>query len=136
MIEEEFLAVIKLVSSEEILAIVAPMKGDQLLVTNPIVIQPAIARSGFTVFKVIPWLKTTTADTVIIDKRNIITLVECFDQEMVDLYNQYLKGKDLYFAGNQRKLTKETGYISNVQQEKQKLEKIYRQSSSTTNREF
>jgi hypothetical protein len=118
MIEEEFLAVIKLVSSEEILAIAAPMKGDQLLVTNPIVIQPAIARSGFTVFKVIPWLKTTTADTVIIDKRNIITLVECFDQEMVDLYNQYLKGKDLYFTGNQRKLTKETG------------------SSSTTNREF
>ena len=133
MIEEEFLAIIKLVSSEEILAIVAPLEEDKLIVTNPIVIQPSISRSGFTVFKVAPWLKTTTSDTVIIERRNIITLVECFDLEMSDLYAQYLKGKDLYFTGNQRKLTKETGYISNVQQEKQRLEKIYKESSSATN---
>jgi hypothetical protein len=132
MIEEEFLATIKLITSEEILAIVAPLDNDKLIVTNPITVQQALSKTGFVIFKVLPWLKTTTSDTVIIDKRNIITVAECFDVEMIDLYQQYLKGKDFYSTGNERKLTKEEGYISNVQEAKKKLENLYRSSSSDT----
>ena len=132
MIEEEFLATIKLITSEEILAIVAPLDQNKLLVTNPITVQQALSKTGFVVFKVLPWLKTTTSDTVIIDKSNIITVAECFDVEMIDLYQQYLKGKDFYSTGNERKLTKEDGYISNVQEAKKKLENLYRSSSSDT----
>ena len=132
MIEEEFLATIKLITSEEILAIVAPLDNDKLLVTNPITVQQALSKTGFIIFKVLPWLKTTRSDTLIIDKRNIITVAECFDVEMIDLYQQYLKGKDFYSTGNERKLTKEDGYISNVQESKKKLENLYRSSSSDT----
>lgn len=130
MIEEEFLATIKLITSEEILAIVAPLDNDKLLVTNPITIQQGLSKTGFVMFRVLPWLKTTTSDTVILDKRNIITAVECFDADMIQLYQQYLKGKDFYAAGNERKLTKEEGYISNVKEAKEKLEDIYNSSNS------
>lgn len=130
MIEQEFLATIKLISSEEILAIVAPLDNEKLLVTNPITIQQALSKTGFVIFKVLPWLKTTTNDTVIIERRNIITVAECFDVEMIDLYNQYLNGKDFYTTGNERKLTKEDGYVDNVQEMKKKLENLYRSSSS------
>ena len=117
---------------KEILAIVAPLDNDKLLVTNPITVQQALSKTGFIIFKVLPWLKTTRSDTLIIDKRNIITVAECFDVEMIDLYQQYLKGKDFYSTGNERKLTKEDGYISNVQEAKKKLENLYRSSSSDT----
>lgn len=137
MLQEEFLATIKLVNSEEILALVAPLDNEKLLVTNPITIQQALSKTGFVIFKVLPWLKTTTNDTVIIDRKNIITVAECFDSEMIDLYNQYLSGKDFYSTGNERKLTKEDGYISNVQQAKQQLEKLYKLSNiDKTNQEF
>ena len=130
MIEQEFLATIKLINSEEILAIVAPLDTEKLLVTNPITIQQALSKTGFVIFKVLPWLKTTTNDTVIIDRKNIITVAECFDVEMIDLYNQYLSGKDFYATGNERKLTKGDGYICNVQEMKKKLENLYKSTSS------
>ena len=130
MLEEEFLATIKLINSEEILAIVAPLDADKLLVTNPITIEQALTKTGFIVFKVLPWLKTTTNDTIILDKKNILTVVECFDLEMIDLYKQYLKGKNFYTTGNERKLTKEDGYICNVKEMKAKLERLYKSSNS------
>lgn len=130
MIEQEFLATLKLINSEEILAIVAPLDNEKLLVTNPITIQQALSKTGFVIFKVLPWLKTTTNDTVIIDRKNIITVAECFDVEMIDLYNQYLSGKDFYSTGNERKLTKGDGYICNVQEMKKKLENLYKSTSS------
>lgn len=133
MLQEEFLATIKLINSEEILALVAPLDNDRLLVTNPITVQQALSKTGFVIFKVLPWLKTTTNDTIIIEKKNIITVAECFDVEMVDLYTQYLKGKDFYSTGNERKLTKEDGYVCNVQEMKKKLEKLYKSSSDTPN---
>lgn len=128
--QEEFLATIKLINSEEILAIVAPLDNEKLLVTNPITIQQALSKTGYVIFKVLPWLKTTTNDTIIIDRRNIITIAECFDVEMIELYNQYLNGKDYYTSGNERKLTKEDGYIANVQEMKKKLENLYKSSNT------
>lgn len=130
MLEEEFLATIKLINSEEILAIVAPIDTDKLLITNPITIEQALTKTGFVVFKVLPWLKTTTNDTIILDKKNIITVAECFDDEMIDLYKQYLKGKNFYSSGNERKLTKEDGYICNIKEMKTKLEHLYKSSNS------
>ena len=131
MIQEDFLATIKLTSAEEVVAHIAPLDENKILITDPVVFQKVMVRPGTVAVKVGPWLTTTSGNTFIIEKQQIITLVECFDAEIIELYTQYLKGKFLQLQGNQRKLTKEEGYVSNVQEVKQQLERIFGEPSTT-----
>jgi hypothetical protein len=128
--EEDFYATLKLNSGEELFAKVAASEEDDrtfLIVSNPITISEVKSRNGTTGYKIEPWLKTTTEDMFIINLDNIITLSESYDIEMITMYQTYLREYNKE-KNNQSKITRSMGYISNVRDAKEILEKLYKKS--------
>ena len=84
-------------------------------------------RQGIVGYKLEPWLKTTTDDMFIINLDDVITLSESSDIEMIMLYQDYIRqsGKE---SLNQSKLNRRMGYIANVNDAKEILEKLYKNS--------
>jgi hypothetical protein len=128
MIEEDFYATVKLKSGEEIFAKVAASEEDDrtlLIVSNPITISEVKSRSGLTGYKVEPWLKTTSEDMFIINLSDVLTLSESSDIEMITMYQSYLRQSNKE-RNNQAKISRRMGYISNVNDAKEILEKLYK----------
>jgi hypothetical protein len=129
MIEDDFYATIKLKSGEEIFAKVAPTEEEDrtlLLVSNPIIVSEIKGRTGTVGYKLEPWLKTTTEDLFIVNLSDVLTLSESSDIEMIMMYQNYIRqsSKD----GNQSKLNRRMGYLANVNDAKEILEKLYKNS--------
>jgi hypothetical protein len=131
MMEEDFYASLKLISGEEIFAkvITSEEYGNLvLLVSDPIVITEVKTRYGFA-YKVEPWMKTTKDDIFIIDMKNIMTMTETNDIEIISIYDKFVKQKekdDLNFGVNYFELTKEMGYISTIEEAKKSLENLFK----------
>ena len=129
--EEDFYASLKLKSGEEIFARVAPSEEEDrtiLILSNPICISEVKTKSGLMGYKVEPWLKTSREDMFIVDMDNVITMSECNDPEMMVLHQQFVHdtGKGIGSA----KISRRMGYISNVNDAKEILEKIYKNSNT------
>jgi len=130
MIEEDFFATIKLKSGEEIFAKVAASEEDDrtmLIISNPIVICEIKGRTGIVGYKVEPWIKTTKEDMFIINLNDVLTLSESSDIEMIMMYQTYIRQSDKE-RNNQSKINRRMGYISNVKDAKELLEKLYKSS--------
>ena len=130
MIEEDFYATIKLKTGEEIFCKVAAMEENDrtlLLISNPIIVNEINNRNQVVGYRVEPWLKTTTEDLLVIDIENVITMSESSDIEMIMIYQNFVRTSQ---RNNKRelKLNKELGYISNVNDAKEILEKLFRDS--------
>jgi len=126
--EEDFYATIKLKTGEEIFAKVCPSEENHktfLILSSPIVVTQFKNRMGMTGFKIEPWLKTTTEDIFIINLDDILTLSESYDIEMIMLYQSYLRQSDTE-KKYQTKITPRMGYLANVNDAKEILEKLYR----------
>ncbi len=129
-IEEDFYATLKLNTGEEIFAKVAASEEEDrtyLIVSNPIIICEIKGRGGVVGYKLEPWLKTTTEDMFIINLENVITLSESFDIEMISMYQRYLREYSKT-KNNQSKISRRMGYISNVNDAKEVLEKLFKNS--------
>jgi len=129
-IEEDFYATIKLKTGEEIFAKVAASEEEDrtmLIISNPIVINEMKGRSGVVGYKIEPWLKTTKEDMFIINLEDVLTLSESSDIEMIMMYQTYVRqsNKD---GTNHSKINRRMGYISNVNDAKEILEKLYKNS--------
>lgn len=129
-IEEDFYATIKLKTGEEIFAKVAASEENDrtmLIVSNPIVVSEIKNRSKTVGYKIEPWLKTTTEDMFIINLQDVLTLSESSDIEMIMMYQSYVRqsGKE---KNNESRITRRMGYISNVNDAKEILEKIFKLS--------
>jgi hypothetical protein len=130
MIEDDFYATLKLKSGEEIFAKVAATEEDDrtlLLVSNPIIVSELKGRMGTMGYKLEPWLKTTTEDMFILNMDDILTMSESSDMEMIYLYQSYVRQADKS-KNKQTKLNKEMGYISSVDDAKEILEKLFKDS--------
>jgi hypothetical protein len=130
MIEEDFYATVKLKSGEEIFAKVAASEEEDrtmLIVSNPIVISEIKGRSGISGYKIEPWLKTTTEDMFIIKLDDVLTLSESSDIEMIMMYQSYVRNGSTS-KGNTSKLSRRMGYLANVNDAKEILEKLYKSS--------
>jgi hypothetical protein len=128
-IEEDFYATVKLKTGEEIFAKVAASEEEDrtiLIVTNPIIISEIKSRSGVVGYKVEPWLKTTTEDMFLINLEDVLTMSESSDIEMIMLYQNYIRQstKD----EKESKINRRMGYIANVNDAKEILEKIFKSS--------
>jgi hypothetical protein len=130
MIEEDFYCTVKLKTGEEIFAKVAASEEDDrtlLIVSNPIIVAEIKGKNGIVGYKLEPWLKTTTEDMFIINLEDVLTLSESSDIEMIMMYQsyvrQYNKSND-----NKSKINRRMGYIANVNDAKEILEKLYRSS--------
>jgi hypothetical protein len=130
MIEDDFYCTVKLKTGEEIFAKVAASEEEDrtiLIITNPIIINEIKSRSGTVGYKIEPWLKTTKEDMFIINLEDVLTLSESSDIEMIMMYQSYVRqaNKDI---SNQSKINRRMGYISNVNDAKEILEKIFKSS--------
>jgi hypothetical protein len=130
MIEEDFYCTLKLKTGEEIFAKVAASEENDrtmLIVSNPIVVSEIKNRFKTVGYKIEPWLKTTTEDMFIINLQDVLTLSESSDIEMIMMYQSYVRqsGKE---KNNEARITRRMGYISNVNDAKEILEKIFKLS--------
>jgi len=130
MIEDDFYATIKLKTSEEIFCKVAATEEENrtlLIVSNPIIVSEIKGRTGTVGYKLEPWLKTTKEDMFIINIDDVLTLSESSDIEMITMYQTFVRQTDKE-NNNQSKLNRRMGYLSNVNDAKEILEKLYKNS--------
>ena len=126
MIEEDFYCTLKLKhSGEEIFAkIAASDEGNRtlLLVSNPVVIEEVKMRNQCMGYKFEPWIKTSTEDMLIINLDDVLTMSESDDIEMIVYYQDFIRRSN---KKNRTKIDRKMGYISNIHDAKEVLEKIY-----------
>jgi len=130
-IEDDFYATIKLKSGEEVFARVAASEEEDrtmLILHTPVTFSEIKNKGGLVGYKVEPWLKTTRDDMFLIDMNNVITLSESNDMEMIVMYQHFLRDSQREMQ-HQHKLNRRMGYISNVNDAKDNLEKIFRLDS-------
>jgi len=128
MIEEDFYCTLKLKTGEEVFAKVAASEEEDrtmLIVSNPVIISEIKSNKlGVIGYKFEPWLKTTTEDLFIIKLEDVITMTESSDIEMIIMYQNYLRQSKK--EGNHSKINRRMGYLTNVQDAKEILEKIFK----------
>ena len=132
--EDDFYATIKFKNGEEIFAKVAVSEEENrtmLVLSNPVMATEVKAKGGLVGYKVEPWLKTTTDDMFFIDLSDILTMSESFDIEMIMMYQNYVRQATK--EGNYTKIDRKMGYLGNVNDTKEILEKIFKNSKNTKN---
>jgi hypothetical protein len=130
MIEDDFYCTLKLKTGEEIFAKVAASEEEDrtiLIISNPITIAEIKGRMGIVGYKLEPWLKTTKEDMFIINLDDVLTLSESSDIEMIMMYQSYVRTSNKE-KSNEPKLNRRMGYIANVNDAKEILEKLYKNS--------
>ena len=132
MIEDDFYATIKFKSGEEIFAKVAAsaeVNRTVLLISNPIIVSEVQGKKGMLGYRIEPWLKTTKEDMFMVDLSDILTMSESSDVEMISMYQRWLRDTSK-IKNDEPKLSRKMGYISNVNDAKDILEKLYKLKES------
>ena len=128
---QDFLAVIKLVSGEEIISNVTSCEEKDrilLLLDTPVMFESMMIRNnGMGAIKVVPWIHAASDTILILDMDKVITMSEVFDKEIIRIYNRYLNDKDR--ESNESIVTKDMGYLSTVTDARIFLEKLYKKDS-------
>ena len=126
--EEDFYGTIKFKNGEEIFAKVAASEEENrtmIILHHPIIISEVKGRKGVVGYKVEPWLKTSREDMFIINMSDVLTLSESSDVEMIMMHQRYLRDSQ-YDEENRSKINRKMGYIGNVHDAKELLEKLYK----------
>ena len=132
--EEEFYAILKLVSGEELFSLVLIDDSTDetiLVLQNPITIKVIHSSSG-SLLKVKPWMDLTEDDIHFIKLDKVITMTESNNEKLIELYNNYLEDDDsqssidVYRTSGQVKVSEQKGYISSVDSARDMLEKIFK----------
>tara|TARA_B100001059_G_scaffold33761_1_gene27080 strand:+ start:384 stop:773 length:390 start_codon:yes stop_codon:yes gene_type:complete len=127
---EEFYATIKLVSGEEIFAQVTPSEEEDrtlLILDTPVKFESImIKHMGVNAVKVEPWMSLGDDSMVIIDMSKVITISEVKDEQILCIYNKYLRDKDR--DSNQTKVNEDMGFLSSISEARVSLEKLYKSS--------
>nr|BAR39745.1 hypothetical protein [uncultured Mediterranean phage uvMED] len=126
--EDEFYATIKLTSNEEIIAKVCYLTDeDCLLVEKPLLVTRANQkRNGRLVegFSLSDWVVSSYEELFIIKMNQVVTLTES-DERIVGFYERHLSDEQ---DSSISKMSKEMGYLGNVNDQKKKLEKLFNNS--------
>jgi len=134
---DEFYAILKLVSGEEVLSLVCIDNTTEVAVVvlqNPVILK-YINKSRGTLLKLEPWIKFSSDDFFVINLEKIITMTEIKDKNMIKFYEEYLEeystkrpfpNLDQEGETNSTKVSDKMGYISSVDEARKKLEDIYK----------
>ena len=128
MIEDDFFATIKLKCGDEIFCKVAASdEGDRtmLLISNPVCVEEMKTRGQVTGYKLEPWLKTSSEDLFMINLDDVLTMSESDDIQMIMMYQDYVRKSN---KSNYSKLDRKMGYLGNINDTKEVLEKLYKSS--------
>ena len=123
--EDDFYATLKLKSGEEVFALVIASEEENrtmLVVHNPVIITAIKSKETIVGYRLEPWLKTTREDMFVINMDNIITLSESMDPEMIMMHQNFSKESNGF---SKSKMNRKMGYLTNVNEAKKVLEKIY-----------
>ena len=88
---EEFYAIIKLVSGEEILSLVVVDEHDDesvLLLQDPVVMSMN-NHQNMSYVQVKPWLELTDESVFLLTLDKIITMTECKDKKLIEIYKNF-----------------------------------------------
>ena len=129
---DEFYASIKLVTGEEIFALISVDNNDDdavIVMQNPVTMKMMNTPNG-SMIKVKPLMEIPGDDFYLIKYDKIITMTEIKDKMVISIYNNYIEEEDPnatnFFKDNQIKVTKKMGYISSVEDARNSLEKIFK----------
>jgi len=127
---DDFLAVIKLISGEEIVSKVSYLDDeDKLLIECPAMMNSSTKAFGVNVVKIEPWVKSCKETIYILDMNKVITISEVLDKEVTKIYNKFVMA---YYYDTEpsrtNNITKEMGYLSSVTEARATLEKIFKNS--------
>ena len=133
--EDEFYAIIKLVSGEEIfsLILIDNFQDENTIIAlqNPVVMWSNTTPNG-TFIKVKPWMELTDEDIFMIHLDKVITMTESKDKKLINLYNHYInEDVNLSKESGVMKPDYEMGYISTVDEARKKLEKVFKLNQET-----
>ena len=140
---DEFYSLIKLVSGEEIFALVCVDESEDepiLILHNPIKMKPLHPQSNqLSYIKVTPWMDMTDEDMYVLKMDKVITMIECRDQKLIKIYKQYIEEKDeddmkVISTRSEKGKIKwpgdpKLGYISSVEKKRELLEKLFKSDS-------
>ena len=136
---DEFYAILKLVSGEEVLSLISidENDGDPLVVMqNPITMKLLHSRNGMHV-KVKSWMELASDDFFIVRPDKILTMTETHDERMIEIYTNYIEDEDdmdIYSpqsSSNEKpkgivKPSRKMGYLSSVEEARKSLENIFK----------
>ena len=126
--EEDFYAIIKLISGEEILSKVCPCDEDDrimLILDNPITMESITIRQlGITTIKVSPWIKFSDDSMFVMDMEKIITMTEVTDEDLIIIHQKFVRERNK--KSNKSELTSKMGYLSSIADARISLEKLYK----------
>ncbi len=133
--EEEFYGVIKLVTGEEIFALISVEENDHgnpvVLVQTPVTMKVLSNGVGQYV-KVKPWLELADEDMYLISYDRIITMSQVKDEKLIEFYTRYLEEDGLDFELDGKvKINEQMGYISTVEKSRKLLEELYKLNKET-----
>ena len=139
---DEFYSILKLVSGEEVFALVCVDESDDepiLILHNPIKMKTLSQMNHLNYIKVTPWMEHSEEDMFVLKMDKVITMIECHDQKLIKIYKQYIDEKDsddseiiqsrskkgkIKLSGDPR-----LGYISSVEKKRQSLEDLFKSDS-------
>jgi hypothetical protein len=128
MDNEEFYAIIKLVSGEEIISKVCSCEEDDrilLLLENPVIMEEVdILELGISIFKMKPWIKTSSDNLFFVDLDRVITMTETNDKDIISNYKRFIGSQ--YSTSNRVNPKEEKGYLNNVNDFRKLLERLYK----------
>ena len=130
---EEFIAIIKLISGEEILASVCVDETDAepIIIAHTPVVMKMISNGMYV--KIKPWMELADDDMFVFRTDKIITMSEVKDQKIIKLYERYVEesneedemSKFLPSSG-EVKPDEKMGYISSVEDARKSLEEVWK----------
>ena len=130
---DEFHAVIKLVTGEEIFSLVCVDENDGdpiLLLMNPVIMKVMRNHVGQFV-KVKPWIQMSDDNMYVIKYDKIITMTEVTEKKMITFYNKYLNDEDCdWEEDGKTKISDKMGYITTVDAARKMLENLYNSKDS------
>ena len=133
---DEFYAVLKLVTGEEIFALVSVDENDGdpiIMLSNPVVMKMLYNGVGQYV-KVSPWLELPTEDLFLMKYDKIITMSEISDKQMIKFYNRYLNEDDVDIELDGKvSLNPKMGLLTTVEDARQSLENIFNSNTDKPN---
>ena len=132
---DEFYSVIKLISGEEIFALVSIDESNDdidpiIVLQNPLVMNMVNSQKG-SFIKVRRWIELSSEDIFMMRFDRILTMSECKDEKLIAIYDNYIEDDeedviDIYRSSGKVKLTDKMGYISSVEDARKKFEKLYK----------
>ena len=133
---EEFHAVLKLITGEEIFSLVSVDENDGdsiIMLSNPVIMKMLSSPAGKYV-KVKPWLELPDQDLFLIKYDKIITMSEVSDKQMIEFYNRYLNEDDIDIELDGKvSLNGKMGLLTTVDDARLKLEEIFKNNIEPNN---